>query len=35
MNARMISTLTRAAVGERSTLDSIAMPCSVNAKGVF
>ncbi len=33
--ARMISTLTGAALDERNTLESIAMPCSVNARGSF
>ena len=32
---RMISMLTRTAVGERSTLESMATPCSVNAQGSF
>ena len=31
----MISMLTRAAVGDRNTLDNIATPCSVNAHGRF
>src|SRR5581483_355894 len=34
-NARMISMFTRTAVGDRSTLESIATPCSVNTRGNF